>query len=1022
MKLQRKIWLGVAGVIALIMAVDMVIGYRHSEAEVRQQLDDTARVVRAVLMSTRRVYHEQFLASGVPLNEKTLGFLPAHSLSRISADFPHWIDSGLRFNNVSDQPRNPGNLADSAELAAMAWFRANPKAPDRVAEIRDAQGHAFYHFTAPIWVEAYCLKCHGERAAAPPTIRDRYAAAYGYQVGDLRGVMSIKLPLDELRRRTLFAWWQSFSVRLAGYATLLLLLGSLLQRLVIRRLARLERVTQRLAGGDLTARARLSGNDEISALAGRINDMAGAIGQHDAQVERLNRIYAALSETNQTIVRVDNEALLLERVGRIAVELGGMRMVWVGQSDAAGESLKMVSSFGQGGDYIAGLTLPLAAADPLGGSPAACVWRSGQPVIVQDFFASELTRPWHERARPYGWGSSAYFPIVRGGRVQLVLCLYHAEKNAFDRKIEELLAEMAMDIGYALDRIDLVAEQQRLHASMRASEAKYHNVVTASQDGFWIADAAGRLLEVNDAYARFSGYSSAELLTMRSADLDAGESHGPEGWHLQRIMADGSGVFETLHRSKSGKLKPVEVSSVYSPAEGGRFSVFIRDLSTRNEAEARIQRLSHFDALTGLANRSLFLEQLEKAIARAGHEDAFAAVLLLDLDRFKSFNEARGLAFGDALLLAVSERLRGLLHDDDVVARLDSDEFAIFLAEPGASREAAGRQALAVAEELQASLLGGVALGEETLRVEASIGIAVFPDVHEEHASDVLRQADLAMRQAKLAGGNGCVFFEAAMGDTVRERFELERELRQGIADEQLRLYLQPQVDASGRQVGAEALVRWQHPQRGLLPPGLFIPLAEASDLIVALDRWVLAAVCRLLAELGQAGDALRISVNVSPRHFSKSDFVAEVRQQLVASGADPGSLVLEVTEGLVIDNLDDVIAKMGVLSALGIHFSMDDFGTGYSSLSYLKRLPIHELKIDKSFIQDAPTDSNDAALVETILAVARLLHLQVVAEGVESEAQADFLNARGEVIHQGYLFGRPQPLAEWLAKRQAER
>jgi diguanylate cyclase (GGDEF)-like protein/PAS domain S-box-containing protein len=1021
MKLQRKIWLGVATVIALIMAVDMVLGYRDSEAEVRRQLDDTARVVRAVLMSTRRVYHEQFLASGVPLNEKTLGFLPAHALSRISADFPHWIDSGLRFNNVSDQPRNPGNLADSAELAAMDWFRAHPTAPDRVAEIRDAQGHAFYHFTAPIWVEAYCLNCHGDRASAPPTIRDRYATAYGYRVGDLRGVMSIKLPLDELRRRTLLSWWQRFSVRLLGYATLLLLLGSLLQRLVIRRLARLDQVTQRLASGDLAVRARMSGSDEVSALAARIDDMAAAIGQHDAQVERLNRIYAALSETNQTIVRVDNEALLLERVGRIAVELGGMRMAWVGESDAEGQALRMVSNYGQGGDYIAGLALPLAAGDAQGGSPAARVWRSGQPLIVQDFFASELTQPWHERARPYGWGSSAYFPIVRGGRVRLVLSLYHAEKNAFDRKMQELLGEMAMDIGYALDRIDMVAEQRRLHASVRASEAKYHNVVTASQDGFWITDAAGRLLEVNDAYVRFSGYSSEELLTMCSADLDAGESRDSVDWHLQRTMLEGSGVFETLHRSKSGKLKPVEVSSVYSPADGGRFSVFIRDLSTRNEAEARIQRLSHFDVLTGLANRGLFLEQLEKAIAKAGHEGSFSAVLLLDLDRFKSFNEARGLAFGDGLLLAVGERLRALLHDDDVVARLDSDEFAIFLASEGGSREAAGRQALAVAEGLQETLLGGVGLGGETLRVEASIGIAIFPDTAEEHASDVVRQADLAMHQAKLDGGNAIVFFEAAMGETVRERFELERELRQGIAEGQLRLYLQPQVDAGGRQVGAEALVRWQHPQRGLLPPGLFIPLAESSDLIVALDRWVLTSVCQLLAELKRDGDGLRISVNVSPRHFSKSDFVAEVRQQLEASGADPHRLMLEVTEGLVIDNLDLVIAKMSALSALGIHFSMDDFGTGYSSLSYLKRLPIHELKIDKSFIQDAPTDANDAALVETILAVARLLHLQVVAEGVESPAQADFLNARGEVIHQGYLFGRPQPVSEWLAARRAE-
>jgi EAL domain-containing protein (putative c-di-GMP-specific phosphodiesterase class I) len=322
-----------------------------------------------------------------------------------------------------------------------------------------------------------------------------------------------------------------------------------------------------------------------------------------------------------------------------------------------------------------------------------------------------------------------------------------------------------------------------------------------------------------------------------------------------------------------------------------------------------------------------------------------------------------------------------------------------------------------MAEKLRASLREVNDMEGESIHIDASIGIAILSETEQEASAEVLRQADMAMARAKAEGGARTLFFEAEMGDAVRERFQLEAELRQAIAENQLRLYLQPQVNAAGVQVGAEALVRWQHPARGLIPPGLFIPLAETSDLIVAIDRWMLSSVCRLLAKLDAEGRSLRLSVNISPRHFQQPDFVDEIKRQLRVSGADPCHLVLELTEGIVIGDIGDVIAKMTTLSTLGIHFSIDDFGTGYSSLAYIKRLPIHELKIDKSFIQDCTTDPNDAALVETILSIAQHLHFQVVAEGVEAQAQAEFLNARAAVIHQGYLFGRPEPEVVWLGR-----
>ena len=391
--------------------------------------------------------------------------------------------------------------------------------------------------------------------------------------------------------------------------------------------------------------------------------------------------------------------------------------------------------------------------------------------------------------------------------------------------------------------------------------------------------------------------------------------------------------------------------------------------------------------------------------------------ILLNIDRFKIINDARGNMIGDALLGAVGKRIQALMRDADTVARMTADEFAILLPYEDPNPDLISLNTLTIAERIRESLRMPFDIEGESFTITASIGITLLPEDSNDTAGAVLRRADTALHRAKGAGGNQSAFFETGMGESASESYQIERELGQAVINKELRMFLQPQVDAGGKFVGAEALMRWQHPVRGMLPPGVFIPIAEQSDLIVELGSWIMTQACRLLAEQNLKGHDFRISVNVSPRHFRKSNFVPWFKSVLIRSGADPTRLTLEITESLFIDNLSDVVAKMTELVTLGIHFSIDDFGTGYSSLAYIKRLPIDELKIDKTFVQDAPTDSNDAALVETILAVADHMRLKVVAEGVETEAQSKFLNERATVIHQGYLYGRPEPAEKCLEK-----
>ncbi|OIQ73428.1 cyclic di-GMP phosphodiesterase Gmr [mine drainage metagenome] len=462
-------------------------------------------------------------------------------------------------------------------------------------------------------------------------------------------------------------------------------------------------------------------------------------------------------------------------------------------------------------------------------------------------------------------------------------------------------------------------------------------------------------------------------------------------------------------------------------ADGQVFGMFgiSRDITERKAVASQIEHLAFYDSLTDLPNRRLMLDRLKQAQTSCARRNQYGALMLIDLDNFKTLNDTQGHDVGDRLLVQVASRLRCAIRSGDTIARLGGDEFVAILEDLDASVDAAAVQAQSVAEKIQTQLNLAYTLQQSLPDTSpshqhhctSSIGITLFHD-HSISVDELMKRADTAMYQAKAGGRNTLRFFDPAMQAVVAKRAALEIDLRTAIEEKQFVLHYQPQVDSFGRTLGAEALVRWQHPEHGLVSPLMFIPMAEETGLILPIGQWVLEQACRQLAAWATRPQTehLTLAVNVSVRQFGLPHFVDLVLATVAQTGARPERLKLELTESLLLENMQDMIVKMTALKATGIGFSLDDFGTGYSSLAYLKRLPLDQLKIDQSFVRDVLTDANDAAIAQMVIALAKTLGLAVIAEGVETEAQRDALSKLGCRAYQGYLFSKPLPLDEFEA------
>ncbi|WP_307719225.1 putative bifunctional diguanylate cyclase/phosphodiesterase [Pseudoduganella armeniaca] len=524
---------------------------------------------------------------------------------------------------------------------------------------------------------------------------------------------------------------------------------------------------------------------------------------------------------------------------------------------------------------------------------------------------------------------------------------------------------------------------------------------------------------VNDAFLRRTGYSREELMGQSMRIM-----HGPltDALEVQRVVEAmhrvESVTAELMNYTKSGEPYLVEMEMVPFADEGGTNTHWVvvgRDITERKRAADAIHNLAFYDVLTGLPNRRLLMDRLEHMLASAQREQRCGAVIFIDLDHFKYINDARGHATGDSMLRKAAQRLTQLVRSDDTVARLGGDEFVVLLQNLGRDADAATHAALAMAERIRDAIRKSFEIDGQSYTSSASIGVAVLPRGGQT-VQDLLREADIAMYRAKAEGRNGVALFESTMRAEVERRLTMERDLSMALENGELQMHLQLQVSQDTSPVGAELLMRWRRADGTHVPPDVFIPVAEATGLIVPLGRWALRQACLAWLRLEAEGTALPLSVNVSPSQFRQADFVADVRAILEETGAPATQLIFEVTEGLLIENLDDTIERMHELATLGIRFSIDDFGTGYSNLAYLKRMPLYELKIDRSFIHDMPGDANGTAIVQSIMAMAGHLGLRVVAEGVETHEQAAFLAEHGSPGMQGYLFARPMPLPDMIA------
>ncbi len=570
------------------------------------------------------------------------------------------------------------------------------------------------------------------------------------------------------------------------------------------------------------------------------------------------------------------------------------------------------------------------------------------------------------------------------------------------------------DMAHAFNSMMMVLEEREAALSVAA-------IAFEIEEGMIVTDSDEVIIRVNRVFTELTGYSAEEAIGKNLSMLKSDRQEAGFYPRMREILhRDNYWQGEIWNRRKNDEIYPEWLTITAVVGKDGKITNYICaffDITERKQAEEKIYNLAFYDPLCQLPNRRLLFDRLHQAVATSARNQTCAGLLFIDLDNFKILNDTRGHDIGDLLLIEVARRLQTCIRKSDTLARLGGDEFVVLLEGLSEDRTQAAVQAREVGEKMLKAISQPYILKDIEYYSSASIGISLFAN-YRQNLDDLLKQADTSMYAAKKSGRNTLRFFDPAMQEALEMRSQLEAGMRKALLKHEFKLCYQVQVDSKQRPIGAEALIRWEHPEQGLISPAKFIPIAEDTGLILPLGLWVLQTACAQLKEWesNPLTHELSLAVNVSAKQFRQPGFVKQVSEVIEQNSINPSRLKLELTESTVLENVIDTIAKMHALKLIGVRFSMDDFGTGYSSLAYLTQLPLDQLKIDQSFVRNIGTKSTDSIIIQTIIGMANNLSIEVIAEGVETHAQRDFLWGAGCKLYQGYLFGRPVPVEEFTA------
>ena len=642
----------------------------------------------------------------------------------------------------------------------------------------------------------------------------------------------------------------------------------------------------------------------------------------------------------------------------------------------------------------------------------------GIPVI----FVTALTE---EESEEKGFAMGAIDYIHKPYKLALVRARIRTHITA--QGMLDRLIEKNFDLHDKLLEIESLAlelsEREEELKQLSSKQKLFYQALTGTADGVVITDSDGKIIAVNPSFCRITGYCEADSLQMQLHDVK--QNNHPsisfdQVWHHANRAGYWSG--ELVTRRKNGELYPelLTLSMVKGDQDTNVHYIGVfSDISSLKVTQERIDYLTWHDELTGLPNRNGFLKQLEQQLQVCTSEKNYAYIYIIDIDSFHSINDGLGLLAGDKILKELTKRVHSHLDKKDIIARLGSDEFAVLCTlDKGIGRTRAQIVAQRKAQELLIAVNQPFFVDEQEISLTVSIGTYIFPREDQwESAIETIRNCEAACYKAKEKGGNRITFFDTSFGEQAKRRFEIEQDLRKAITQNELSLYLQSQFDRNHKLKGAEVLLRWEHPQKGFISPGEFISIAEESDIIYDLDCWVSSNSLKILTQISKTHPDLNLSINISGRHFHEPRFLDFISNKIEQYGINPQQLTIEIIEGTLLNHMEAAISAVHRLKKLGVRVSIDDFGTGYSSLTYLKQLPIQELKIDRSFVLEAPTDNNDKLIIDMIVNLGRVFELEIVAEGVENQSHFDLFKEYPEVILQGYHLHKPEPANDWLDK-----